>query len=151
MGTLIDILAKACSWLLERPTLHVRIREDDADQEVGGLQFEVENLSDKVTSLDATIAASYLSIHRIQRSIIFDVREGDRNLAPFTPKQYSASAREVQTDRGHGWFRTYSFKPTRGRACRVRLRNATLEPIGFWRFWFEVLWFRYREVSPYPE
>ena len=142
MGTLIDILAKACGWLLGRPTLRVRIREDDAGQEVGGLQFEVENLRDKATSLDSTIAATYVSIHRVPRSIIFDVREGDRNLPPFTPKQCSASAREAQSDRAHGWFRTYIFKPTRGRTCRVRLRNAMLEPIGFWGFWVEALWFR---------
>lgn len=139
---IIGGISKFIGWFLARPALRVRIREDHADQEIGGLIFEVENISDKVTSIDPTVTASYLSIKHSPCTIIFDIREGDRTLAPFTPKQLSASAREVQTQRNNGWFRTYTFVPTRGRNCRVRIRNALLEPIGFWRFWIESLWFR---------
>ena len=137
-----ELIGKGLGWLIGRPTLRVRIREDEPDRELGGLVFEVENVSDKATSLDPTVTATYLSIKREPRTIIFDVREGDRNLAPFTPKQFTASARETQVGRGHGWFRIYTFLPTRGRNRRVRIRNASLEPIGFWRFWIESLWFR---------
>ena len=138
----IEFIGKGLGWLIDRPTLRVRIREDEPDRELGGLVFEVENISDKTTSLNPTVTASYLSIKREPRTVIFDVREGDRNLAPYTPKQLTASARETQPERGHGWFRTYTFVPTRGRNRRVRIRNVSLEPIGFWRFWVESLWFR---------
>lgn len=139
---IFELIGKGLGWLLARPTLRVRIREDNPDRELGGLEFEVENVSDKMTSLNPSVTARYLSVKREPRAVIFDVREGDRNLAPFTSKQFTASVREAQLGRGHGWFRTYTFVPTRGRKCRVRIRNASLEPIGFWRFWVESLWFR---------
>lgn len=139
MESLLNYLGKflgpLLSWLLGRPRLRVRIQEDDPDVEVGGLQFEVENISDKETSLSPIISVSYLTIKRQLKSILFDVRELDRNLPPFTPKQFNASAREQQLGRGHGWFRCYTFTPSRGAACCVRIRNASLEPIGFIRFW----------------
>jgi len=139
---IFEVVGKLLAWLLARPTLRVRIREDRPDREIGGLEFEVENVRDKATSLKPTVTASYLSTKRKPCTVIFDVRELDRNLAPFTPKQFAASAREVLPGRGHGWFRTYTFAPTRGRKCRVRIRNVSLDPIGFWRFWVEMFWFR---------
>jgi len=139
---IFEVIGKVLGWLLARPTLRVRIRDDRPDSEIGGLEFEVENVADKTTSLNPTVTASYLSTKREPCTVIFDVREIERNLAPFTPKEFAASAREAQPGRGHGWFRTYTFVPTRGRKCRVRIRNASLEPIGFWRFWIESLWFR---------
>jgi len=142
LSTILEIISKAVAWIFARPALRVRIREDLADRDVGGLIFEVENVSNKSTSLSPTVTARYLSIKRVPSTVVFDVREGDRNLAPFTPRQLTASAREAQPQRHHAWFRTYTFVPTRGRNCRVRIRNASLEPIGIWRFWIESLWFR---------
>ena len=130
------------TWFFSRPALRVRIREDEPNREVGGLVFEVENVSDKVTSLLPTVTATYLSVKRQPCRIVFDVREGDRNLAPFMTRQFSASPREIQSERWHGWFRTYSFEPSRGRVCHVRIRNASLIPVRFWRFCIERLWFR---------
>lgn len=145
METLLNYLGKLLwpllGWILGRPRLRVRVQEDNPDVEMGGLQFEVENISDKTTSLEPTVSASYLTIKRQLNSILFDVRELDRNLPPFTPKQFNASAREQQLGRGHGWFRCYVFTPSRGEVCYVRIRNASLEPIGFIRFWCERIWF----------
>jgi len=123
MESLLNILGKflapLMSWLLGRPRLRVWIQEDNPDVEVGGLRFEVENISDKATSLSPIVSASYLTIKRQLKSILFDVRELDRNLPPFTPIQFNASAREQQLGRGHGWFRCYIFTPSRGAACYV--------------------------------
>lgn len=145
MDALIQLLGKLLGpllgWLVGRPRLRVRIRKDNPDADMGGLEFEVENVNDKLTSLSPIITATYLSIKRARCSIIFDIREADRNLPPFTPKQFSASARERQSGRGHGWFRCYVFTPARGAVCRIRIRNAMLEPVGFVRFWYERAWF----------
>lgn len=144
METLLKLVVSFFAWLFQRPSLRVRIQEDEAEREVGGLVFEVENVSDSATSLNPVIAASYLSIKHEPMTIVFDVREGDRSLAPFVAKQFSASAREKQAGRSHGWFRVYRFTPTRGRTCLVRIRNASLQPIGMMRFWFEKLAYKFR-------
>lgn len=135
-------LCEVVSMLWSRPVLRVRIREDNDGKEVGGLIFEVENSSDKTTSLDPVVTASYISDKRKLMSVTFDACEGDRSLSPFTAKQCSASVRQRQAGRSHSWFRVYKFAPTRGRTCRVRIRNAYLEPMGTFRFWFERLVFQ---------
>lgn len=139
---MLECLLKFLTWFWSRPTLRVRISEDDVDAEVGGLKFEVENVSDKATSLCPTVKAHFLSIKQEPGTVVFDVRELDRGLPPFTPKQFSASAREVQPQRCFSWFRVYTFSPTKGRVCRVRVRHASLEPIGRFRFWAERMWFQ---------
>lgn len=138
----LSIVWNVITWFLSRPVLRVRIREDEPTREICGLVFEVENVSDKVTSMSPAVTASYLTAKRQCRHIVFDVREGDRNLPPFTCKQFSASARESQPERCYGWFRTYNFVPIRGRACHIRIRNASMQPVGFWRFHIERLRFK---------
>lgn len=142
LGPVWKFLCWIVSTIWSRPALRVRIQEDDEKKEVGGLVFEVENIKDKATSLEPVVTASYISVKRVLMSVAFDVREGDRSLPPFTAKQFSASARQRQFERSHSWFRVYKFVPTRGRTCRVRIRNAYLEPMGAFRCWFDGLYFR---------
>jgi len=142
LNDLLAGLFRVVAWLWSRPTLRARISEDNPNEEVGGLKFEIENVSDNATSLDPSINVTFVTVKRHRGSAVFDVRDLDRNLPPFTPKLFSASAREVQPQRGHAWFRVYMFLPRKGRACRVRIRNASLEQIGFFRFWVERVWFQ---------
>lgn len=135
-------LWKILTWFFSRPTLEVRISEDNIDQEIGGLKFEVENISRKTTSLRPTISASYLTVDRKGESVVFDVRQENRNLPPFTAKSFSASAREPKPNRENAWFRVYKFSPTKGRTKRVRIRNASLDKTGFFRFLTEKLLFK---------
>lgn len=142
----LDIFIKFVGWLFGwltgRPKLKVRIIKDDPDKEVGGLEFEIENQSKTETSLSPRVRVRFLTYKGKATYMDFDVRELDRHLAPFEPKLLSASARFVQPERFHGLFRTYSFRPTNGRALRVRIRNASLEEIGLFRFLIEKLWFK---------
>ena len=97
------------SLLRSRPKLIVRINADNIEEEIGGLKFEVENVSDKSTSLAPVVVARFLTTGRKKCSIIFDVREMDRSLPPFISKQFTASAREHQPARSNAWFRTYTL------------------------------------------
>lgn len=135
-------LFKVFAWFWSRPTLRVRISADSAEEEVGGLKFEVENICDKITSLSPSVRTRFLTIERENCLAVFDVRELDRSLPPFTPKHFSASARESQPERHYAWFRVYTFSSTEARACRARARNASLEQIGRFRFLAERLWFQ---------
>jgi hypothetical protein len=140
---IFDACAYIIGWLLARPTLRVRLIADDPEQEVGGLQVEVENRRDKATSLDPTVRATFLTVKRQHREVNFDVRELDRNLPPFTPKLFSASARERQPERFDSWFRVYRFSPSRGRVCKLRIKNASLEPMNLVAYWAQRLAFRF--------
>lgn len=134
---LADMLGKLIEFRNRNPVLKIRIQEDDPDKVEGGLRFEVENTSDAVTSLSPQITLKYQSAKRERKTLVFDVREADRHLPPFAPKFFSASAREDQPARGHGWYRKYIFKPTRGKTNVVRIRNAQLETISPTVFLFE--------------
>jgi len=131
---LLIAIIKILAWFWSQPTLKIRISEDNPYEEVGGLKFEVENVGDKATSLTPTVRAKFFTIKRRRDSVFFDIRELERNLPPFTPKLLSASARKVQPQRDNAWYRVYIFLPAKGRACRVRIRNASLESIGFFCF-----------------
>lgn len=142
LETFLKLLGWLFGWLVGRPKLKIRIIEDDPEKEEGGLRFEVENQSRVASSLSPHVTVRFLTYKGKSSQMNFDVRELDRHLAPFEPKLFSASARSVQPERFHGWFRVYTFHPTKGRTARVRIRNASLEEIGAVRFLKEKLWFK---------
>ncbi len=142
VGKLWDLLLLLLRWFLGRPALHIRVAQDNAEQEVGGLVFEAENRGRQLTSLLSTVKVCFLTPHREPRQMTFDVREGDRTLPPFEPRQFSASARSSQAERDGGWFLVYTFEPTRGRRTRIRFRNVLFDELGVVRFWLERTLFR---------
>jgi hypothetical protein len=145
MDTLIEWVVRFLAWVFRRPRLNVRVIEDDPDSEPGGLRFEAENTSPSPSSLDPVVQARFMypSAGRMRRgAAVFDVRELDRELPPFSPKLFSASARALPPGYGHAWFRVYRFRARGGVPRRVRIRNALLEPLGPARFWFELWRFR---------
>lgn len=138
----LEWAARFLVWLFRRPSLKIRVFHDDPDQREGGLQFEAENASGSPTSLHPEIRVRFLDLLRRRYpsgTATFDVRELDRNLPPFEPKLFSASARHLPRGYGGTWFRVYRFQPRRGIPRRVRIRNARLEALNPLRFWFE-LW-----------
>ncbi len=133
------------AWVARRPMLKIRVVNDDPDRKVGGLAFEVENASPTATSLLPTVTATFWfparGRYRKGRAV-YDVRELDRELAPLKGKMLSASARSLPPGYGFSWFRVFEFRPRRGPRALVRIRNATLEPLGAVRFTFELIRFR---------
>jgi hypothetical protein len=110
-------------WVAGRPVLRVRISEDEPG-EIGGLVFEVENTSQKTTSLSPAITSTFLYPERGRMRwgrAMYAVREEDRELAPFKARTLHASAQAHPPGYGHAWFRTFRFVPTRGFTARVRL------------------------------
>lgn len=143
IGAMLQWIFQFVAWVARRPALRIRIMEDEPV--VGGLQFEVENASPTLASLMPTVNSTFWFPEkgRYRRgSAVYDVRELDRELQPFAPKRLTASPRTLPPGYGAAWFRVYQFRPRRGARARVRLRNAMLEPLGVWRFWFELSRFR---------
>ncbi len=145
MDTLLEWVVWIFAWILRRPFLKIRVIDDDPDKEEGGLKFEAENASPTPTSLAPRVTARFLYPRkgRYRRGMAtFDLRDLDRELPPFKPRIFTASARELPPGYGHAWFRAYRFRPRRGVPRRVRIRNAMLEPLSPLRFWFELWRFR---------
>ena len=141
---LIEMILKIINFLIRRPSLKIRIMEDDPELKVGNLVFEIENTSQAMTSLLPNIESLFLFPERgILRKghAYYDVRESDRQLPPYQPKIFTASARGLPNAYLFSWFRVFYFRPTTGRVARVYIRNALLEQIGFFRFHFERLRF----------
>ena len=145
MKTLFDFLIMVSAWIFRRPSLKIRIIQDDPNQGEGGLRFEVENLRPTLTSLDPVISSKFFypeKGHYRRGAAIFDVRELERDLPPFKAKIFNASARRLPPGYGFAWFRVYRFCPRRGVTRRIRIRSMTLEPLSPLRFWFEFWRFR---------
>jgi hypothetical protein len=119
--------------------------EDDPDRNPGGLVFEVENVSHANTSLAPLVKSKFWFPKRgeyHEGSTIYDVREIDRELPPFRAKIFTASARTLPRGYGFAWFRVFRFRTTWRARTTVRLRNASMEPLGVLRFTFELWRFR---------
>ena len=142
MSSFLKLVGWVFSWISGRPELIIRIMQDNPEEEIGGLTFEVENRASKPTSLKPLITVNFMTSKGDPAQMEFDVRELDRLLQPFKPKLFSASAKYVQADRSHGWFRTYIFRPSNGPAAKVRIRNAHLDVIGALSFLIERNWFK---------
>jgi len=130
--------------LARRPVLKIRIVEDESGRQAGGLVFEVENARPASTSLVPTVRSRFWFPERGRYRKgygVYDVRELDRELPPFKAKMLTASARSLPPGYGFAWFRIYEFRPRRGARAKVRIRNASLEPLGATRFLFELWWF----------
>jgi len=66
--------------------------------------------------------------HNRRADVVFLVRELERELPPFRPRLFHASAPAGLPP----WYlfsclRVYSFRPSRGRVARVRVRNVDLD------------------------
>ncbi len=141
----IEWLLRFFAWVARRPTLKIRIVEDEPNRNAGVLVFEVENASPTGTSLVPTVKSRFWFPERGQYRkgrAVYDVRELDRELPPFRAKILTASARSLPPGYGFSWFRVFEFCPRRGPRARVRIRSATLEPLGVVRFTFELWRFR---------
>jgi hypothetical protein len=152
LSILINLLFSFMRWLLRRPKLTVRILEDDMENEVGGLRFEVENRRESPTSLQPQIRCSYylgVSKRRIRRgNNRYAVREVDRELPPYKARIFHATSYHRIPNWEFTWFRTYVFYPTSGVKTKVRVRDCFLERLGMIRFVLDWIPFRlWRKVK----
>lgn len=138
-----SIINRFAQWFLSKPpkpVLRIRISKDDPELNAGNLEFEVENASQTLTSLEPIVRSSFFSPRRKgwqKGHGCYDLRELDRQLPPYQPKIFTASSRGLPQNYISSWFRVYTFRTTSGEVKRIRIRNILLEPIGFLRFHFE--------------
>jgi hypothetical protein len=141
----LSYVLRGLAWLGRVPRLAVRVLEDNPDKPVGYLRFEVENRSASITSLTPIVRCRFFFPAKgrmVKGRAEYHVREVERQLQPYRPQIFEATADTLSGAYQFSWFRTYVFSPTRGLATKVRVRNCFLEPLGMARFTYEWLLFR---------
>jgi hypothetical protein len=106
--------------------------------------FEIENLGARPTSLAREVKfKGYSPVERkpIRETLTIDRRE-QRTLQPCVPTEVTAANNKVAATYVFTWYRTYTFRPTRGFRARVRIRSASGVPLGLFRFYLELARFR---------
>lgn len=107
------------------------------------ISFEIENCGPMPTSLKPAIRITAYTL--TGRSVTFHcyVTAEDRNLSPYTPRRFIATAADQQADNfPFLWFRKYSFQPTRGHIRTVRIRSIEGRHLSAIRYFFECSYFR---------
>jgi hypothetical protein len=70
-------------------------------------------------------------------SYSYEIRSPDRSLPPHVPKTFEAYS-EANDLRPFLWFMTYTFKPTRGKLKKIRIRSADKFQLSYARYIWEL-------------
>jgi len=129
-----------------RPQLTARLLSEEFDvKENPFLQittrFEVENVGTEKTSLEPEVLFSGYTVKGEHRRSAQTIVEADRSLPPFSPKTITLVAKE-EANYPFLWFRSYSFRLTRGSNMTVRIRSEDKVRLPYLRFIYELGMFR---------
>lgn len=129
-----------------RPRLSVRLLDEEFDVKEPPFllittRFEVENIGTEKTSLEPEILFTGYTVKRIRRQFAQRIVEEDRSLPPFSPKVITLIVKE-EANYPFLWFRTYSFRLTRGSNKCIRIRSEDKVRLSYWRFLRELGMFR---------
>jgi len=112
------------------------------------IEFEIENMGDRVTSLERIVHVSGYTPEKEYEKFSFVINNLERKLPPLDPKKFNAVFK-VPAKYPFLLFRTYTFRPTRGTGKRLRVWSASKRNITFIRFYCELL--RFKLFGPYKE
>lgn len=102
------------------------------------VSFEAENIGSTLTSFEPEFSLVGYSAERKAVTFTFRFEGADRQLPPHAPKQFLGCRNYA----GNGdlfflWFMVFRFPLSGGRDARVRIRNGSFDPVGFFRFTWE--------------
>lgn len=118
LGTSPDLIHH---WTTGRPRLRIVMLKNYSEAKYGELKFEVENVGEEPTSLNPVVTATFATVMGESRLIAFDIREHDLTLPAFTPKQFTAYARELPPNHSQMQDGCYIFKQANGSATKVKI------------------------------
>lgn len=115
------------------------------DTSLRGLTFEAENISPTVTSFEPEFTVVGYTPMRKKLAYTFTLDGADRQLPSYVSKQFIGWHPPTGNDiLAFLWFMTIRLPLSRGRVVRIRVLNAELETMGFFRFyWQRLLWVRF--------
>jgi len=132
-------------YLFDRPSIRVRVYRDDDSADLGGLEFEIENVGGRSTSLNPAVTVAFwlLKGGALKRgTATYAVREVDRELAPFKARTFTASKVDTPPNYGFSWFRTYRFTTSTGHVGKFHARHQLLHRLSPLAHHWELFSFR---------
>jgi hypothetical protein len=122
-----------------RSRLRVRILREVVGTSPGHLvEFEAQNLGTLPMSLEPTVTMTGLDLKLRRRRYTMAVSSHEnRTLPPHAPKSFGVLC-DPDPAFGFLWYRTYTFRATRGGARRVHLRYIDGPPLSAVRSFFEI-------------
>jgi hypothetical protein len=113
---------------LKRPRVRVRWIESGRT-----IEFEVENVGERITSLEPTIDLAARSIFGEKKRYQFEIGEENRTLPSHEAKRFVAKAIKPKDDLNFLWFANYRLRLTSGRDVTVRTVNVMSGAVSLWR------------------
>lgn len=114
-----------------------------------GLTFDVENLGSTNTSLEPVFTVTAYSPERIKAEYTFRIQTTDRRLPPLEVKSVEGwHSHSENRSIIWGWFMVVTVQITKGRNVHIRVRNAQFKELGWFRFHYERLRFKFFKVVP---
>lgn len=136
-----------------RPRLRVRLVDEHFDVKeepylVITTRFEIENVGTEKTSLEPEVLFSAYTVKGAHQRCSHTVVKADRALPPFTSRAITLVVKE-KANYPFLWFRTYTFRLTRGGAKQLRIRSDDKVRLTYIQFLYELI--RFRALDRLPE
>jgi hypothetical protein len=107
-------------------------------------RFRVQNLDVHPNSLNSEVLFSGWLPRRTPIQFALTIRDvGALTLPPRQPKDVEAVNDAAPASYIFSWFQTYTLTPTVGGAQKIRVWNASKQPVGALKFYFFLLLFRF--------
>lgn len=114
------------------------------------VSFVVSNISERLTSLEPTYVMTGYTPKREKQTYTFELQGTDHALSQHQTKTFVAAYTErTNKDMHFLWYTTSKIRTTTGQCIVLRFRNAELEQMGFWHFYWELLLYRVSYLFPW--
>ncbi len=152
-GGVLGALVLVVRWWRNRSKMRIHNLRETYDTKQSPMievivTVELENVGRETTSIDPTVALRCISADRSVLLQKFSVQDGDRTLAPVTPRSLTLRA-EIPANYVFSHFRVFTFSFSRGTSCKWRVLNASGKTAGIFKFNILEWLFRVFNVLPH--
>ena len=135
-----------------RNRVRVKVRRagfTQGDTSGRGLTLVVENVGSSATSAGPNLTVTGRSVHRHGFKLNYRLIVEHAKLPPLDAVEINATHNDPENRTLYwAWYFVIKVPLSRGRAIKVRCRNAEFEQLGFWRFHWERSRFVFLKHTP---
>lgn len=138
-------------WVVYRDRVRVKVRQlGTAGPDIRFIGFNAENVSDKLTSMEPVFTLVGYTPKREQQIYRFTFETKERQLLPHKEAGFVAAHGAQNINVLFLWYMTLKIPLTKGKAIRLRYRNADFVEVGVFPFYAGLIVFRVFGWVPNP-